>query len=191
MAVHTARTLEAPDYPFQASELSWEPTERWLQLPREARRSRRGEKTVQPLAHLRRSDPLINAFAWRDLGEELRRIEDSQAARTNQQATATALRRAAPAPRRPYLPPDPRSLPCRRVPTPRGGCSPSSSPAGAYPARHISALYLRNISPVSAAQARILRGIAEHRLLTRLQLERMEKGVQEEGVEVRARVRTG
>ena len=90
--MHPARPPEAPDYVFQVSELSWEPTERWLQLPREARRSRRGEKSVEHLAHLRRSDPLINAFAWRDLGEELRRVEDSQAARTNQQATATALR---------------------------------------------------------------------------------------------------
>ena len=98
MAVHTAGPPEAPDYVFQVSELSWEPTERWLQLPREARRCRRGEKSVEHLAHLRRSDPLINAFAWRDLGEELRRVEDSHAARTNQQATATALRRAAPAP---------------------------------------------------------------------------------------------
>lgn len=99
------------------SELSWEPTERWLQLPREVRRSRRGEKSVEHLANLRRSDPLINAFAWRDLAEEQRRVEDSPFARLNQ-------------------------------------------------------------------QARILRGIAEHRLLTRLLLERMEKGAQEEEVEV-------
>jgi len=40
-------------------------------------------------------------------------------------------------------------------------------------------------------QARILRGIAEHRLLTRLLLERMEKGALEEEVEVRAGARGG
>lgn len=99
------------------SELSWEPTERWGQLPREARRSRRGEKTMDHLANLRRSDPLINAWAWRDTGEELRRVEASPLARLNQ-------------------------------------------------------------------QARILRGMAEHRYLTRLLLERLDKGAEEAEAEV-------
>jgi len=99
------------------SELSWEPTERWGQLPREVRRSRRGAKTTDHLANLRRSDPLINAWAWRDSREELRRVEASPLARLNQ-------------------------------------------------------------------QARILRGMAEHRLLTRLLLERLDKGAEEEEAEV-------
>ena len=108
VAVHTAGPPRAPKYVLQVSELSWEPTERWLQLPREVRRSRRGEKSVEHLANLRRSDPLINAFAWRDLAEEQRRVEDSPFARLNQQATATA-----PAP----CPPPPVPLPCPRLPT--------------------------------------------------------------------------
>jgi len=99
------------------SELSWEPTERWGQLPREVRRSQRGEKSAAHLENLRRSDPLINAWAWRDSREELRRVEASPLARLNQ-------------------------------------------------------------------QARILRGMAEHRLLTRLLLERLDKGEAEEEGEV-------
>ena len=120
--------LKAPDYISQVSELSWEPTERWGQLPREVRRSRRGAKTTDHLANLRRSDPLINAWAWRDSGEELRRVEASPLARLNQQATATA--RCTPAaPRRTPAVPPPRhrrlsdglrhlltlNLACRRV----------------------------------------------------------------------------
>ena len=115
--------LKAPDYISQVSELSWEPTERWGQLPREVRRSRRGAKTTDHLANLRRSDPLINAWAWRDSGEELRRVEASPLARLNQQATATA--RCTPAaPRRTPAAPPPRNglrhlltlnLACRRV----------------------------------------------------------------------------
>jgi hypothetical protein len=161
VAVHTAGPPRAPKYVLQVSELSWEPTERWLQLPREVRRSRRGEKSVEHLANLRRSDPLINAFAWRDLAEEQRRVEDSPFARLNQQATATA---PAPCPPR-----------ARPVPTPPG--TPAVSPPSHRPA---APAY-----PPPALQARILRGIAEHRLLTRLLLERMEKGAQEEEVEVR------
>ena len=114
--------LKAPDYISQVSELSWEPTERWGQLPREVRRSRRGAKTTDHLANLRRSDPLINAWAWRDSGEELRRVEASPLARLNQQATATA--RCTPAaPRRtpavPPPPPPPAPMAC-------GTCSPST-----------------------------------------------------------------
>ena len=110
MHTNTPRTPQAPDYVCQVSELSWEPTERWGQLPREVRRSRRGEKTMDHLANLRRSDPLINAWAWRDTGEELRRVEASPLARLNQQATATARR----TPR--YIPPLPPPHPHR---TPR------------------------------------------------------------------------
>ena len=130
VAVHTAGPPRAPKYVLQVSELSWEPTERWLQLPREVRRSRRGEKSVEHLANLRRSDPLINAFAWRDLAEEQRRVEDSPFARLNQQATATA---PAPCPPRARPP----RYPCRvpAFPPPRGACLPSPCPAGAHPAR--------------------------------------------------------
>ena len=141
--------LKAPDYISQVSELSWEPTERWGQLPREVRRSRRGAKTTDHLANLRRSDPLINAWAWRDSGEELRRVEASPLARLNQQATATA--RCTPA------------AP-RRTPPPQRLAAPAH--------------------PQPSLQARILRGMAEHRLLTRLLLERLDKGAEEEEAEV-------
>lgn len=92
----------------QVCELSWEPTERWIQLPRGERRTQRGAKSTAHLANLRRSDPLINAWAWRDSSAELRRVESSPLARLNQ-------------------------------------------------------------------QARIMRGLAEHRMLTRLLLERLER----------------
>ena len=157
MHTNTTRTPQAPDYVCQVSELSWEPTERWGQLPREVRRSRRGEKTMDHLANLRRSDPLINAWAWRDTGEELRRVEASPLARLNQQATATARR----TPR--YIPPYPRRTPT--VPPPFQRLA-----APAYPAPKL--------------QARILRGMAEHRYLTRLLLERLDKGAEEAEAEV-------
>jgi hypothetical protein len=72
------------------------------------------------LANLRRSDPLINAWAWRDTGEELRRVEASPLARLNQQATATARR----TPR--YIPPYPRRTPTvpPAFPTACGTCLP-------------------------------------------------------------------
>ena len=103
----------------QVSELSWEPTERWSQLPREVRRSQRGEKSAAHLENLRRSDPLINAWAWRDSREELRRVEASPLARLNQQASATAAPRCTPAVPPPYprrTPPPPQR--------PRDTCKP-------------------------------------------------------------------